>query len=245
MATMSPRLRRAIVLLAAVAMTALTARLGFWQLGRAQQKEALQSQRETRRGEPPLAAAELARTAQAAAAQHDRRIVLAGRWLPQHAVFLDNRPLEGRAGVLLVMPLELAPGDTVLVQRGWAPRDPVDRSRLPSVPSAPGRVLVEGVVAPPPGRTLALGAEGRGMLRQNLDPETFARETGLPLRPLSIRQDEGPPDDGLVRRWPAPATEVPKHRGYAFQWFALSSLTVALYVWFQLLGPWWRRRRAA
>lgn len=244
MRAMSPTLRRVVVLVAAVAMTALTARLGSWQLDRARQKEAAQTQRDTRRDQPALAAADLARAVADAPRQHDRRIVLVGRWLPQHAVFLDNRPLEGRSGFLLVMPLELGAGDAVLVQRGWAPRDGLDRAKLPAVPTEPGLVSVAGVVAPPPGRTLALGAEASGPLRQNLDPETFARETALALRPLSIRQDEGPPDDGLVRRWPAPASEVPKHRGYAFQWFALSSLTVGLYVWFQLLGPWWRRRAA-
>jgi len=239
---MSPRARRVVVLLAALAMVALTARLGWWQLDRAAQKLALQAQREARGGEPPIDWPALARTPQDAALQHDRRIALEGRWLAQHAVFLDNRPLEGRPGFLLVMPLELAPGDVVLVQRGWAPRDARDRAALPVVPSESGPVRIAGVVAPPPGRTLALGGADTGVLRQNLDLESFGRERGLALRPLSIRQDAGPPDDGLVRRWPAPAADVHKHHGYAFQWFALSSLLTGLYVWFQVLGPWWRRR---
>jgi surfeit locus 1 family protein len=46
----------------------------------------------------------------------------------------------------------------------------------------------------------------------------------------------------LLRDWPKPATDVHKHYGYAFQWFALSALTVILYVWFQVLRP--RRRRS-
>ena len=40
----------------------------------------------------------------------------------------------------------------------------------------------------------------------------------------------------------APAADVHKHYGYAFQWFALCALIVGLYVWFQLIRP---RRRAA
>lgn len=239
---MSPRARRIVVLVATLAMVALTARLGWWQLDRAAQKLALQAQREARGQEPPLATEALARTPQAAALQHERRIVLEGRWLPAHAVFLDNRQMDGRPGFFLVMPLEVAPGDAVLVQRGWAPRDVRDRAALPTVPTEAGRVRVAGVVAPPPGRTFALGDADTGVLRQNLDVESFGRERGLALRPLSIRQDEGPPEDGLRRQWPAPAADVQKHYGYAFQWFALSSLLTGLYVWFQLLGPWWRRR---
>ena len=37
--------------------------------------------------------------------------------------------------------------------------------------------------------------------------------------------------------WPAPAVNVQKHYGYAFQWFAMSALVVGLYVWFQLIRP--------
>ena len=48
--------------------------------------------------------------------------------------------------------------------------------------------------------------------------------------------------DGLRRDWPAPAADLGKHHGYAFQWFALSTLIMGLYVWFQLIQP---RRRAA
>ena len=43
------------------------------------------------------------------------------------------------------------------------------------------------------------------------------------------------------RDWPAPATDVHKHHGYAFQWFGLSTLFTLLYVWFQIIAP---RRRA-
>jgi len=48
--------------------------------------------------------------------------------------------------------------------------------------------------------------------------------------------------DGLLRHWPAPAFDVHKHYGYAFQWFALAALITGLYVWFQLVRPRLRRR---
>ncbi len=81
---------------------------------------------------------------------------------------------------------------------------------------------------------------GAGRIRQNLDLEAFGKSTGLALAPLSVLQldDSG---DGLRREWPVPAFDVHTHHGYAFQWFALSALITALYVWFQLIVP--RRRR--
>ena len=189
----------------------------------------------------------LARTPEAVPAQQHRRTVLTGRWLGEHTVFLENRQMEGRPGFFVLTPLELAPGDAVLVQRGWVPRDPRDRTRVPAVPT-PGEpaVQVAGVLMPPPARLYDFGDGGSGAVRQNLDLTAYAQEIGVALRPWSLQQQaEGAPDDGLARRWPAQTLDIHKHHGYAFQWFALAALLTGLYVWFQLLGPWRERRRAA
>lgn len=241
----SPTARRWIVLLATLAAVAITARLGVWQLSRAAQKEALQHRLDTRSVLPPLSQSALARNDEEAAEQHHRLTVLAGRWMVERTIFLDNRQMDGRPGFFVLTPLELAPGDAVIVQRGWVPRDPRDRARLPPVPTPPGEVQVAGRIAPAPAALYALGAESAGPLRQNLDVPSFQREIGVNLRPWSLQElPEAAPADGLLRRWPAPAVDVHKHHGYAFQWFSLATLLTALYVWFQLLGPWRERRRA-
>lgn len=236
--------RRLVVLVAAVVAAAVTARLGVWQLSRAAEKEALQASLDSRGALPPLPAAELARSAAEAVAQHHRRITLEGRWVGGRTIYLDNRPMEGRAGFYVVTPLALADGDAVLVQRGWVPRDAADRSRVPPVDTPEGPVRIEGRIAPPPSRLFELGAEQQGAIRQNLDLDDFGRESGLRLRPLSVKQTDAPgaPADGMLRRWPVPAVDVHKHYGYAFQWFALASLITSLYVWFQLVRPRLRRR---
>lgn len=237
---MSERNRRWVVLAATLLVMALTARLGLWQLARATQKETLQASLDSRSALPPLPVAELARAVDAATQQHHRRISVAGRWLPQHTVFLENRQFNGRPGFYVLTPLEIAPGDAVMVQRGWAPRDGRDRSLLPEVPTTSGPVLIEARIAPPPGRLYSFATEDRGQLRQNIDLGEFSRETGLVLRPLSLLQVNAGTAEGLVRDWPAPAVGVHKHYGYAFQWFALCALCAVLYVWFQLIRP--RRR---
>lgn len=238
------RARRFLVLLAALAGVALAARLGLWQLSRAAEKEAQQAALESRGQEPPLAQTLLAHSPDEAAAQQHRRITLQGRWIGARTVFLDNRAMDGRAGFIVVTPLALPDGDAVLVQRGWAPRDAAERTRVPPVASPEGVVTVEGRVQAPPSRLYELGAEGQGAIRQNLDLDAFARETGLRLRPLSVQQADGAAADadGLLRHWPAPAFDVHKHYGYAFQWFALAALITGLYVWFQLVRPRLRRR---
>ena len=236
------RSRRIAVLVATIAGVLLTAGLGLWQLHRAGQKRALQAAFEARMLQPELGAAELAGTKADAERQHQRRIRVVGQWVPARTVFLENRQMHGQPGFFVVTPLQLAgQTDAVLVQRGWAPRDLRDRQIVPAVPTPSGLVEVWARVAPPPGRLFDFaGSTTSGPIRQNLDLATFAGELGMPLRPLSLVQiDESPAaaGDGLRRDWPAPAVDIQKHYGYAFQWFALSALMAGLYVWFQLVRP--------
>ena len=227
-----------VVLLAALVGVALTARLGVWQLDRAAQKNALQAALDERRALPALATGSLARDAAEAALQHHRRIVLPGRWLAEATVYLENRQMQGRPGFFVVTPLLLDDGTAVLVQRGWQPRDLIDRTKVVTPPTPAEPVEVAGRIAPPPARLYEFDGVDTGPLRQNLDLDAFGREWRLKLRPLSVLQEAGtPPPDGLLRDWLPPATGVHKHYGYAFQWFALSALILGLYVWFQLIRP--------
>jgi cytochrome oxidase assembly protein ShyY1 len=148
----SARRRAAIVLLATLVGMAVTARLGVWQLDRAAQKRALQSARDERAHLPPLDDASLATTAAQAEQQHYRPVRLRGTWRAQNTVYLDNRQMDGRPGFFVVTPLLLPGGDAVLVQRGWAPRDMADRTRVPAVPTPAGEVELVGLIAPPPAR---------------------------------------------------------------------------------------------
>ena len=231
--------RGAVVLVAAVLSAALTARLGWWQLDRAAQKNQLQAAMDSRRALPPMSPADLAADGAAAAAQHHRAIVLQGQWVVEQTIYLENRQMNGVPGFFAVTPLRLDDGTAVLVQRGWLPRDQADRTRIVAAPPPVGRVQVQGLIAPPPGRLYEFDTAASGAIRQNLDINAFARETGLRLRPLSVQQqdDATQPSDGLMRQWSAPASGVHKHYGYAFQWFALSALILGLYVWFQLIRP--------
>jgi surfeit locus 1 family protein len=236
--------RALVVLLATVVGVLITARLGLWQLDRAAQKIALQTALQQRSTLPALGNVQLAAALPALESQFHRSVQLRGTWMPERTVFLDNRPMAGRVGFDVVTPLQLmGRGDAVLVQRGWVPRDLLDRTKLPTVPTPLGEVEVVGRLAPAPSRLYEFVHGGTGLIRQNLDPGDFAREIGVALRPVAVLQTQPPAsgDDGLLRQWAAPAVDVQKHHGYAFQWFALCALMSGLYVWFQVIRPRWRR----
>ena len=157
-------------------------------------------------------------------------------------MYLDNRQMGGRPGFVVLTPLRLDDGSAVPSQRGWIGRDFMDRSRVVPPPAEPGIVSVQGRVTERPARLYEFDGAASGAIRQNVDLVEFQSEIGVPLRPLSILQT-GPQPSTLQREWPLPTAGVQKHYGYAFQWFALSALTVALYVWYQLIRP--RRRTRA
>ncbi|WP_284429360.1 SURF1 family protein [Acidovorax sp. SUPP950] len=239
-----------LVSLAAVLAMAATASLGRWQLSRAAQKEALQAAIDARSARPPLEGATLA-ALPAATGPDDplvhRRIVLRGRWLSAHTVFLDNRQMQGRPGFFVLTPLQLQGSATsVLVQRGWVPRNFQDRTQLPQIPAPVGYTEVEGRIAAAPSRLYEVGAtgsaEGSSRIRQNLDLAAYRGETGLALAPLTVLQTGGA-SDGLLRDWPVIDAGVEKHYGYAVQWFGLCGLVAILYVWFQIVRRFLRPRR--
>jgi surfeit locus 1 family protein len=254
-------LRFWLITLATVAGMLVTASLGRWQLSRAAQKEALQAMLEARGRMPAMDGRVLLSQPTMAAAEAEtlvhRAVMLEGRWLPEHTVYLDNRQMNGRPGFFVLTPLQLVgtPSGVVLVQRGWVPRNFQDRTQLPQVQTPQDVVVrVVGRVAAAPSRLYEFGggessagghgAEGSSRIRQNLDLAAFRTETGLALAPLTVVQtgEAVGAGDGLQRDWPVVGAGVDKHYGYAFQWFGLCGLMALLYVWFQIVRRFIRPR---
>jgi surfeit locus 1 family protein len=229
-----------LVTAATVFTMGVTAALGLWQLDRATQKEALQASVDARAALPVWSSDELLVTTDLPSA-HYRPVHLRGTWVQGADVFLDNRQMNGRTGFFLITPLRLAGSEqSVLVQRGWVPRDFTDRTRVPTPVTPAGEVIVEGHLAPPPGKLFELGKSSVGPIRQNIDLAAFSAELRIPLLQASVTQSSGA-DDGLQRDWPRVTANVERHYGYAFQWFGLCALAAVLYLWFQFISP--RRKR--
>lgn len=215
--------------LAAVAGIALTVSLGLWQLGRAEEKQALRSRLEQLVREPAIyvSARELA-----AGDVELRRVEARGIFEPRYMVLIDNRVRHGIAGYHVVMPLRLADGSRyVLVNRGWI-AGTGDRNRLPEVFTPQGVVEVHGVAVVPGERFLELSRQvAAGVVWQNLTIERYRKAMPIPIQPFVIQQDAADaPDDGLVREWAPPDLGIDKHYGYAVQWFALAALILVFYV---------------
>jgi cytochrome oxidase assembly protein ShyY1 len=227
---------RLIPFLATVALVAIGVCAGRWQDGRAAQKIALQARLAAGNAAAPLV---LGAAPVPAADVELRRVRLAGEWLAGWPVYLDNRPHNGKPGFYLLMPLRLAGSDMhVLVARGWLPRDMAERGKLPAYATPAGQVAVEGIARLAPGHVMQLGQAPQlapGAIVQNADAAAVAAASGLKFQPFVVEQatpdgaGQGAPE-ALVREWPAPALGADKHKGYAFQWYALAAMAVLFFV---------------
>ena len=217
--------------LAAAAGIAVTLALAHWQLGRAEQKEALGARLAQRAQDAPVT---LGGEEVRASDVEWRRVIARGRFEPRHAVFVDNRIHRGVPGFHVVMPLELENargGDRryLLVNRGWIAGTP-GRSGTPRVTTPAGVVEITGLAVIPSARFLELSDQvQQGNVWQNLTLERYRQAIPIPLQPVLIQQ-ESPLDDGLVREWDPPNLGVDKHYGYAFQWLALSATILVFYL---------------
>ena len=213
--------------LAAIAGVAATVALGFWQWGRADYKQALQSRIEEFAKQPPIVIG-------AQEVKLDdvllRRVEARGRFDASRAVFLDNRVHKHQAGFHVVMPLKLAGGNkVVLVNRGWVAAGR-ERTRAPAVKTPADEVVIRGLAVAPAERFIELSAKtAEGNIWQNLVLERYRRATRLDVQPFVVQQNE-PVNDGLVREWPPVDLKRNTHLAYAVQWFALAAAILIYYV---------------
>ena len=225
-----------LLLLVTLVVSGITARLGFWQLGRAQTKETLNAITESRKLEPALRNGDW--TSQPAPdTRLQRSVDLEGQWLAQYTVYLDNRTMKSQTGFYVLTPFQLSNGPVLLVQRGWVARDRTRSDVLPPLQTPQGKLTIQGKVVPSPSKLMELGAsdqtqQGFNVIRQNIDIAKFGLETKLSL--VATVQQTNDAGDGLVREWPQSISGADKNRGYAFQWFALSAFALILFAWFQV-----------
>ena len=213
---------------AAAALFGLLCGLGFWQLDRAAGKEEREIAFETARG------VVLDETSLDGEVREFARIRVEGRYDSSRQFLQDNRTHEGRPGYYVLTPFRLEGRGAVLVNRGWVPVGP-DRALLPEIAAPADALLLTGTVRLPREDLFVLGdtghaAAGWPKVVQRVEIDAMQRSLGYPLAAWLVALDAGAPH-GYVREWKAaPGLSPDRHRGYAFQWFALATALLAIWI---------------
>lgn len=226
---------RPIPFVVTVLLVVIGIALAQWQTRRGDQKQAIEAKLLQREAESTIHFDEVLRrnTLQSVDQLEYRRLAIRGEFIPSWSIYLDNRPLNGVAGFFVLMPFKISGSDnTILVARGWLPRDPSDRAKLPSYPTPTGVIEIEGLVRRDFGHVLQLGDAGAprpNAILQNIEIGEFAAASKFKLQPFVIEQTSQA-EDHLLRDWPRPSLGIEKHRGYAFQWYALAVMAIIFFV---------------
>jgi surfeit locus 1 family protein len=230
-----------------VVVSLVTARLGVWQMDRAHEKIQLADAISAMLKEPAWGLSDFSTDPNRWRVQF-HPVVLKGQWQAEHTFFLGNRTHQGGTGFWVFTPLVLEDGQWVLVKRGWAPRHPVDPTRLPEIATDSGWVTVTGRLDAPPSQWMTLSTTPSSQSVPQLDAKILDNVDMKFLRErwhhevMAVVLQTDPSQAELRRDWPAVDVKVDTHWGYAFQWFALSVTSVLLFLWYQWLKP---RREAA
>lgn len=205
--------------------------LGFWQLARAEEKRELLAVHQAQQLATPIAIAELENHATLAYV----RVKLQGYFDAQHSFLLDNRTRDGQAGVEVLQPFhDQASGLWLLLNRGWLPWP--DRRITPTfaTPDTPLRLQASVYVSLGDGLQLQQGPQGSAWPRllSAVKPDEIWRQLGRVGLSHEVRLAPGP---GSFRvDWPVIAMSPDKHLGYAFQWFALATALLGLFIYLGL-----------
>lgn len=214
--------------LAAAALLVLLVSLGNWQVRRAGEKRDI-----AERFERMSTAAVLGLPARDEVVADDvvfRRVEAEGSFVPEHAIYLDNKVRRGVAGYHVVMPLRIGQGPMhVLVNRGWIAAG-ASRADLPQVETPAQPVRIEGIAVLPPRRIVELSAQTvEGKVWENLVLDRYRAAHPIAIQPVVLEQhnDLG---DGLVREWPRPATGAEAHLARALTWYLLAAVVGVYYL---------------
>ena len=211
-----------------LAGVAFTVMLGFWQLGRADFKQALQSRINDYAKEPPISMGSVDLKLEEVLL---RGVEARGHFDSRQVVFVDNRVYQHQPGYYVMMPLRIAGTNKfVLVNRGWTSAG-AERNHAPSVKTPAGEVVVRGIATPPSEHFIELSSKvAEGNIWQNMVLERYRQATHLDMQPIIIQQTEAAFHDGLIRDWPPVDLKRNTHLAYAVQWFALAAAIFIYYV---------------
>ena len=213
--------RTLAAILGLLALAALFAALGAWQVRRAETSRATLAQFASGTAEETLAS--LPRELDDAV--RFRRVAIDGEYVEKPQFLLDNMLHEGAAGFDVLTALRVRGSERrVVVNRGWVPAAG-DRTVLPDVAVDSGARTVTGRLERLPRPGLRLGAETEGsgeavVIVQFPTRDELARRLGAPVFDYQVLL-EPTAEDGYVRDWQAPGMAPERHVAYAGQWFAL------------------------
>ncbi|HKV76001.1 MAG TPA: SURF1 family protein [Gemmatimonadales bacterium] len=209
--------RSSTILIPAVLVAAVCARLGFWQLSRLAERRAANARTLSATALPELNLNQ----GEGGAGRAERRGVARGTFDRSEEIVLRAFVYQGAPGVRIVTPLRLAGSDSaVLVLRGFVSADDAIHPSTDST-DEPGEREVRGVlktIVSEADSGAPLVSEGLTTWRR-LDLAALRKQIPYPVLDVYLIAERDSLHHGFPIRLEPPALDDGPHLSYALQWF--------------------------
>jgi cytochrome oxidase assembly protein ShyY1 len=152
-----------------------------------------------------------------------RPVQATGHYLPRAEMVVRLRTVQGEPAYEVVVPLQLADGSNVLVDRGFL--RPAEGVRIPSYPPVPGgEVTVTGRLRADeqdPQDGMVVQQDGHRQVYA-ISTRTVGAATGVRLEPGYVQLMDGSP--GTLSALPLPQLDPGPSFAYALQWIAFGTM---------------------
>ncbi len=208
-----------------VAFAAACAALGSWQMDRRDKAVATVERVASNYGQAPISFDEAASVFEDFKQPREwTPVTMTGVYATEDTRIVRNRPLNGRPGYEVLVPLKLEDGKTVIINRGWLPIGNNNAGHPDSVPDPPkGSVDVVARIKPAEPDVRAGAPEGQ-LASINLSEYQQQLEYPILTGSYGLLESESPTAATAPRPLPKPDIDTGPHLSYSLQWFAFGLL---------------------
>jgi surfeit locus 1 family protein len=209
-------------------LTLLFVMLGSWQVQRAAEKKTTEQQHQS--------ATRLSLDNAIAGENRFSQIQVSGHYDTSRHFLLDNQIWQGRGGVYVFTPFVTVSGTKLLINRGWLPLAP-DRKTMPEIQTPDQEVVITGMlnILPVPGRMLGsadvLKQDEWPQLVTYLNLKDMSDSLDLSLENWIIQLSKTEQTGFEGRDWKPVFLSSNRHKAYAFQWFALATASIMMWIY--------------
>ncbi|MFA0415499.1 SURF1 family protein [Vibrio renipiscarius] len=225
-----------------MAAISILVNLGFWQLSRAEEKQAIQDLLQRNQTQTAVALSSVIESVRQSPNGVDKG--LTGRPVYFHSMpvkgrylLLDNQIVDGKVGYLALQLMQTLSGHFVLLERGFVEGDR-NRAILPSVDwlnqayNGEGRVYFRSIN---PLSQQLMHENTQPMRVQNLNIDELSDLWQINIEAFVIQPQKVGESWPYVQPWQPIPMKANKHIGYAVQWFCMAfALGVLAFIWFYL-----------
>lgn len=216
--------------LATLAILPILILLGIWQLHRADEKNLIVNEYQTRTISQPLQLTDLTHSGRDLSYYP---IKISGQFDNKHTILLDNKFYLHQMGYQVITPLILNNHQTILVNRGWISQGS-NRQQLPLIPAVTGIQNISGIIHHVAKHQFTLEdinnlAVTWPLRIDKIDFPLLQKALGYPIYPYIILLNPDQPN-GFIRNWHPAHGNPARHIAYAVQWFALALILIIIFI---------------